>query len=156
MAGVLFVCWGNICRSPMGERVARRWFDDAGLAHIPITSAGVSSEESGNPIDRRAQAVLKANGYSTSGHRAHRVTAAEIADADLVLGFEPIHVNRMRALAPEASNIFLMTDFDPSAAPGSGIDDPWYGGPEGFEDTLASVEAAMPGILARMRELHRG
>ncbi len=156
MAGVLFVCWGNICRSPMGERVARRWFDDAGLAHIPITSAGVRSEESGNPIDRRAQDVLKANGYSTSGHRAHRVTAAEIADADLVLGFEPIHVNRMRARAPEASNIFLMTDFDPSAAPGSGIDDPWYGGPEGFEDTLASVEAAMPGILARMRELHRG
>jgi len=49
----------------------------------------------------------------------------------------------------------LVTDFDPDAAPGSGIDDPWYGDAEGFNDTLASIEAAMPGIIARVRELQK-
>ncbi|HOA89780.1 MAG TPA: low molecular weight protein-tyrosine-phosphatase [Propioniciclava tarda] len=152
---VIFVCWGNICRSPMGERVARKRFAEAGLGHVDITSAAVSTEELGNPIDRRARAVLDRHGFDSGGHRAHKITAAEIADADLVLGFEPIHVSRMRAIAPEASNLGLVTDFDPDAAPGSGIDDPWYGDAEGFNDTLASIEAAMPGIIARVRELQK-
>ena len=148
MIDIVFVCWGNICRSPMGERVARRWFDGAGLGHVDITSAGVSSEEHGNPIDRRAQRVLAANGYTTGGHRAHRITPQEIEDADLVLGFEELHLARMRRLAPTASHLCLVTDFDPHAVPGSGIDDPWYGGPEGFEATLGAIESAMPGIIA--------
>ena len=53
----------------------------------------------------------------------------------------------------DAAHLALVTDFDPDAAPGSGIDDPWYGGKEGFYDTLASVEAAMPGLMDRIREL---
>nr|NLI51692.1 low molecular weight phosphotyrosine protein phosphatase [Propionibacterium sp.] len=152
MSGVVFVCWGNICRSPMGERVAREHFAAAGLGHVPVTSAGVSAEEAGNPIDRRAQRTLRENGYSYEGHRAHRITAAEIAAADLVLAFEPLHVDRLRRLAPTASNIALMTDFIPGADTDS-IADPWYGGQEGFTETLAAVEAAMPGIVARVREL---
>lgn len=143
---VLFVCWGNICRSPMGERVALKRFAEAGV-EASITSAGVSDEERGNPIDSRAQRTLRDAGYTTSGHRAHQVTREEIERADLVLAFEPIHVSRMLAIAPGASNIALMTDFIPHATSDS-IDDPWYGGPEGFADTLAAVEAAMPGIIA--------
>ena len=61
----------------------------------------------------------------------------------------------MRRLAPDAANLALLTDFDPDAAPGSGIDDPWYGDAAGFDDTLAAVEAAMPGVLARASELRR-
>lgn len=151
MAGLLWVCWGNICRSPMGERVARRWLDDAGLRHVASSSAGVSAEERGNPIDRRARRVLTDHGYVADGHRAHLVTAAEIADADLVLAFEPIHLERMRRIAPDATNLHLVTDFDPGAAPGSGIDDPWYGDTSDFEDTLAAIEAAMPAIVERTR-----
>lgn len=152
---VVFVCWGNICRSPMGERIARRWFDDAGLADVVVSSAGVSSEEVGNPIDHRAARTLHTHGYSHAGHRARRITAVEIEEADIVLGFEPLHVERLRRTAPAASNLALVTDFDPDAVPGSGIDDPWYGGPEGFEETLAAIEAAMPGIIARLRELRK-
>lgn len=151
---VVFVCWGNICRSPMGERVAQRWFGDAGL-DVVVTSAGVSSEEVGNPIDRRAARTLRAHGYSHAGHRARRITPTQIEEADLVLGFEPLHVERLRRTAPAASNLALVTDFDPDAAPGSGIDDPWYGDQEGFEGTLAAIEAAMPGIIARLRELRK-
>ncbi len=152
MSTVVFVCWGNICRSPMGERVAREHFAAAGLSHVRVTSAGVSAEEAGNPIDHRARRTLRENGYSHDGHRAHLITADEIAEADLVLAFEPLHVDRLRRLAPAASNIALVTDFIPDAGTDS-IADPWYGGQEGFSETLAAVEAAMPGIVARVREL---
>lgn len=152
---VVFVCWGNICRSPMAERVAQGWAERDGVEGVRFTSAGVSSEESGNPIDPRAVAVLAQHGYTTAGHRAHRITADDMADADLVIALEPIHVDRMRRLSPDSTHVRLLTDFDPDATPGSGIDDPWYGGPEGFHDTLASIEAAMPGVLAEVEALKR-
>jgi protein-tyrosine phosphatase len=68
---------------------------------------------------------------------------------------EDIHVTRMMGLAPEARNVSLLTDYDPDAEPGSGVPDPWYGTADGFNDTLAAVEAAMPGVLERVRELKR-
>ncbi len=152
---VVFVCWGNICRSPMAERVARGHAAREGLTGVTFSSFGVSSEETGNPIDRRARTVLDKAGYDSSDHRARRITASDIADADLVIGLERLHTDRMRQLAPDAE-YHLLTDFDPAAEPGSGIDDPWYGDAAGFNDTLAAIEAAMPGVLARVRELqHR-
>ncbi|MBK8463660.1 MAG: low molecular weight phosphotyrosine protein phosphatase [Nigerium sp.] len=153
---VVFVCWGNICRSPMAERVAQGWAARDGIEGVRFTSAGVSSEETGHPIDPRARTVLTRSGYSAGGHRARRITAAEIERADLVIGLEQLHVDRMRRLAPRASGLYLLTDFDPDAAPGSGIDDPWYGDAAGFHGTLASIEAAMPGVLARVRSLLSG
>lgn len=144
---VIFVCWGNICRSPMAERVAEKLAADCGLDGVVFSSAATSREEIGAPIDPRAVSVLRRGGYRTGGHAAHRITRAEIEGAELVLAMEDIHVRKMRAIAPEADNIRLLTDFDPDAAPGSGIDDPWYGPGSGFEQTLASVEAAIPGLL---------
>ena len=152
---VVFVCWGNICRSPMAERVARGLAERDGLDGVRFTSAGVSSEETGHPIDARARRVLEGSGYDSGHHRARRITAADIADADLVIGLEPLHVDRMRRLVPDATNLHLLTDFDPDAEPGSGIDDPWYGDADGFHDTLAAVEAAMPGVLEQVRQLRR-
>ena len=155
MVRVAFVCLGNICRSPMAERVARGHAEREGLTDVEFVSFGVSSEETGNPIDRRARAVLDRHGYASGNHRARRITASDIADADLVIGLEPYHLDRMRRLAPDAE-LHLLTDFDPAAEPGSGIDDPWYGDAAGFDDTLASIEAAMPGVLGKVRELQRG
>lgn len=149
---VAFVCWGNICRSPMAARVCERWVADEGLDGVEITSAGVSDEEVGNPMDRRARAVLDAHGYRSAGHRAHRITRAEIEDADLVIAAEPLHAEMMRRVTP-AAGIGLLTDFDPGAEPGSGVPDPWYGTPEGFEGTLHAIESAMPGVISRIREL---
>ncbi len=152
---VVFVCWGNICRSPMAERVAERRAADAGLDGVVFTSAATSREEIGAPIDPRAQRVLAAHGYRTGGHAAHQITAAEIADADLVVAAEPLHVDRMLRIAPDADNLVLLSDFDPAAEPGSGLPDPWYGGADGFEDTLAAVEAAVPGVLDEVRRRGR-
>ncbi|HEY5821248.1 MAG TPA: low molecular weight protein-tyrosine-phosphatase [Propionibacteriaceae bacterium] len=150
---VVFVCWGNICRSPMAERVAERAAEEAGLTGVEFTSAATSTEELGAPIDRRAAAVLRERGYRSDDHRAHQVTATEIGAADLVIAMEDIHVTKMRAMAPDATNVSLLTDYDPNAEPGSGVPDPWYGTPTGFYGTLAAVEAAMPGVLEKVRTL---
>ncbi|MFT4215879.1 MAG: low molecular weight protein-tyrosine-phosphatase [Micropruina sp.] len=153
MVEVVFVCWGNICRSPMAERVARGWAEREGLTGVRFTSAGTSSEELDEPIDSRAQGVLARAGYSTGGHRAHQITASEIREADLVIAMEELHLRIMRRLVPDADNLALLTDFDPDAVPGSGIPDPWYGSSAGFRGTLDTIEAAMPGVLDRVREL---
>ncbi len=135
----------------MAERVAQKWTQRAGLDAV-ITSAGTSTEELGNPIDPRAQRTLSSAGYDGSRHRAHQITAAEVREADLVIAMEELHRAKLRRLVPDADNLHLLTDFDPGAEPGSGVPDPWYGSAVGFQDTLASIEAAMPGILDAIRQ----
>ena len=97
---IVFVCWGNICRSPMAERVAEKLAADRGLDDLVFTSAATSREEIGAPIDDRAVEVLSRHGYRTGGHAAHQITRAEIESADLVLAMENIHLTKMRAIAP--------------------------------------------------------
>lgn len=149
MQRLIFVCWGNICRSPMAERVARRMADERGL-DIEIESYGISSEESGHGIDRRAVRVLQEHGYDADDHTARRITADDMADA-FVVAVEPFHVDRLRALLPTAE-VHLLNDFNPDKPKGESLIDPWYGDQEGFYDTLADVEAAMPGILDELSD----
>ena len=150
---VVFVCWGNICRSPIAERVAEKLAADRGLSGVEFSSAATSTEELGAPIDPRAERVLNAHGYRVGGHRAHQITRDEIERAELVLAMEDIHLRRMLSIDPGADNLRLLTDFDPAAPPGAGIDDPWYGPADGFERTLSSIEAAVPGVLDFVAEL---
>jgi len=153
---VVFVCWGNICRSPMAERVAERVAADAGLAGVRFTSAATSTEELGAPIDHRAVRTLAAAGYRTGDHHAHQITAAEAHDADLVIAMENLHLDRIRRIAGDTGNLSLLSDHDPDAVPGSGVPDPWYGGQDGFDDTLAMIESAIPGVLDEVRRLSDG
>ncbi|MDO5093758.1 MAG: low molecular weight protein-tyrosine-phosphatase [Propionibacteriaceae bacterium] len=145
MAKLVFVCWGNICRSPMAERVARGMAAERGL-DVDVDSVGLSSEETGNPIDRRAAAVLREAGYATDGHRARRVTVDDLAGADLVVAAEGFHISRLQQLYPRGTYA-LLNDFNPAMPKGEDLQDPWYGPASGFADTLADIEAAMPGIL---------
>lgn len=144
---IIFLCLGNICRSPMAERVARKYSQDAGL-DLEITSAAVSSEEVGSPLDRRAARVLAEAGYDISRHRAHRITPQEVAEADLIIAAEQSHLDRLRHLEPDPDRLRLINDFNPEKVPGTPLNDPWYGTEEDFYDTLADIEAAMPGIMA--------
>ncbi|MGN8244422.1 low molecular weight protein-tyrosine-phosphatase [Cellulomonas soli] len=160
---VMTVCTGNICRSPMAEVVLRDRFEAAGLGdQVVVDSTGVSNEEHGHPIDRRARAVLVAHGYPAGeGHRARQVRATELPARDLVLAMTAAHARALRRLADPgvASRIVMFRSFDPAAphvAPGEpehvlDVDDPWYGGPEDFEDCLAQVEAAADGIVEAVR-----
>lgn len=161
---VMTVCTGNICRSPMAEVVLRARFAAAGLGpeHVVVDSSGVSDEERGNPVDRRARAALAARGYATGeGHRARRVTSADLDARDLVLAMTASHARALRRLAadPEvAGRVVLYRSFDPAAprVPAGGdehlldVEDPWYGGQRDFEECLTQLEAAADAIVAHV------
>lgn len=150
---VVFVCWGNICRSPIAERVAERAADETGLTGVEFTSAATSSEELGASMDDRAATVLRRAGYRSTDHVAHQIDADELDQADLVIAMEDIHVRLLHRLDPGAEHVHLLTEFDPAAAPGSGVPDPWYGPDSAFDATLAAVESAMPGVLSAVKDL---
>lgn len=148
---VLFVCTGNICRSPMAEIMARGEAGDTPVA-VRFGSAGISDEEEGNPIDPRAARQLIADGYAVGNHAAHKITREEALATDLVIGLENVHVRAVKRLAP-AANVHLLSEFDPTAAEGQGVPDPWYGGPEGFARTSDAIRAAIPGVLAAVEHI---
>ncbi|MBB0232600.1 hypothetical protein FOE67_24730, partial [Streptomyces calidiresistens] len=158
---VCFVCTGNICRSPMAAAVLRRRLAEEGLAgRVAVESAGTDGWHAGDPADTRAAACLLAAGYD-AGHTARRFEAEEFSRHDLVIALDTGHLRRLRALAPEAAHtdrIRLLRSFDPS--PGAGrspdVPDPYWGEAEAFAECLAMIEAAMPGLLARVRELLDG
>ncbi|WP_205705712.1 low molecular weight protein-tyrosine-phosphatase [Kineococcus indalonis] len=160
------VCTGNICRSPMAESVLRRRFAEAGLeGRVVVDSSGISDEEDGNPVDRRARAVLADAGYDVPEHRAHRVTREEIASRDLLLAMTARHARWLRTRAPEggsADRVVMYRSFDPAApdvaGPGAVADesaldiaDPWYGDRSDFEEALAQIEAAADGVVEHVR-----
>jgi protein-tyrosine phosphatase len=155
-ADIKFVCWGNICRSPMAEVVAREHAAREGLRGVTFSSAGVSGEEAGSPIDPRAAATLKAAGYNPGPFTAHRITAEEAKSAAMLIGMEELHLTKLRALVPRAHNLYLLSDFDRNALPGSPIEDPWYGDDSDFDTTLEEIEAAIPEVLKRAKELAAG
>ncbi|MCT1458147.1 low molecular weight phosphotyrosine protein phosphatase [Aestuariimicrobium sp. p3-SID1156] len=148
---VMFLCWGNICRSPMAEVVARAAADREGV-DAEFSSTGVSAEESGNPIDSRAAKVLGAHGYDVHDHHARQLTATLLEDVDLIVAAEQYHLDRLAALGVDVPRTALMTDFDPESVPGSPLPDPWYGDMTDFEDTLAVLERAMPALLNDLAE----
>lgn len=147
MASLVFVCLGNICRSPIGERVALGMAEERGLK-LEVSSFGLSGENDGLGIDARAMAVLEERGYDAQDHSARQITQSDIEAADLVIAVEPYQVDKLRRMAPGADNVRLLNDFNPDLGPGTPLIDPWFGDDAGFQDTIADVEAAMPAILA--------
>ena len=161
---VMTVCTGNICRSPMAQVVLRERLDRAGLdGVVVVSSTGISDEEHGHPIDRRAAQVLAAHGYQVPSHSARRITRADLAATNLVLAMTSAHARALRALAADASlaeRVRMYRSFDPDAPAGGpdhllDVDDPWYGDATDFEVTLAEVEAVADGVVAHVRDAVR-
>jgi protein-tyrosine phosphatase len=148
---VSFVCSGNICRSPMAALVFAEHVRRAGLAdRVLVSSAGVGPWHVGEPADPRARRVLAAHGYPT-GHVAAQVGDDHL-DADLLLAMDSGHEKALRALVPDQDRVRPLRGFDPDSTGDLDVPDPYYGGPDGFDDVLAMIEAAMPGLLAHVRE----
>jgi protein-tyrosine phosphatase len=150
---ILFVCTGNICRSPTAEGVFRAFVERAGLAdHIVVDSAGTHGYHVGEPPDARAIAHAKRRGYDLSGLRARRVKPDDFERFDLILACDRGHHGILRRLADKAQHgrIAMFLDY----APGLGLDeipDPYYGDPRDFEHVLDIVERASEGLLAELR-----
>jgi protein-tyrosine phosphatase len=148
---LFFVCTGNICRSPSAELVVAEHVRRAGLdGRVRVTSAGIDPWHVGEPIDRRAREVLARRGYPVE-HVAAQVRPEDLT-ADLVLAMDRGHEKALRKRVDDSSRVRLLRSFDPGATRDLEVPDPYYGGPDGFEEVLDMIEAATPGLLAWVRE----
>jgi protein-tyrosine phosphatase len=152
---VCFVCTGNICRSPMAESVFRARLAEAGLGdRVEADSAGTGGWHEGEAADPRTVRILEEHGYDAE-HVARRFQPSWFARLDLVIALDLSHLTALRRLAPteeDARKVRLLRSYDPSAADDLDVPDPYYGGPDGFEECLEMVEAASTGLLADVRE----
>jgi len=157
MTRVLFVCMGNICRSPAAEIVFRQLVADAGLGHaIEIDSAGTIDYHHGKPPDRRMARTLAARGYAIAGS-ARQVRAADLERFDLILAADEDNLDDLRALDREqrhADKLRLLTSFCLEHE-ASRVPDPYYGGDDGFEQVADLVEDACAGLLEELQAQQR-
>jgi protein-tyrosine phosphatase len=158
---ILFVCLGNICRSPTAEGVMKAKLAEAGLAEdVDVESAGTGGWHVGHPPDERAGVAASARGITLES-RAQRFQASHFDDFDLILAMDRQNLEDMRALAPDADaegRLGLLREYDPESVAAGELDvpDPYYGGEDGFEDVLDMVERACDGLLAEIRGASAG
>jgi low molecular weight protein-tyrosine phosphatase len=162
---VLFVCLGNICRSPTAEGVMRALVSDAGLeGRIELDSAGTGSWHVGSAPDERASAAARGRGISLEGS-ARQVREQDFREFDLLLAMDGENLRELREQAPgeqERAKVRLLREFDPASAGGGeagsasegelDVPDPYYGAPGGFEEVFDLVHAACAGLLAQIRD----
>ena len=148
MKKILFVCLGNICRSPMAEFVMKDLVKKAGLtSQFHIESAATSREEIGNPVYPPARRKLSEHGISCGGHAARQLTNADYEKYDLLIGMDQANLRNMRRICggdPEGK-LHLLLDY--TGSPGD-VADPWYTGD--FEATWRDVLAGCRGLLAAL------
>ena len=153
MTRILFVCTGNICRSPTAEGVARHFIQAAGLTDsIEVDSAGTNGYHAGEAPDPRTRKVAQSRGYGLSGLRARKLEVLDFQRFDLILAMDRGHLEIMQRLCPEVYQprlrLFMEyardSEFDE-------VPDPYYGGPRGFEAVLDMCEDGVQGVLDSLR-----
>jgi protein-tyrosine phosphatase len=153
---ILFVCMGNICRSPTAEGVMRVLVREQGLdGRVEVDSAGTGNWHAGDPPDERAVAAARGRGIELDG-AARQVTAADFDRFDLIVAMDRDNERALLALAPDdaaRAKVRLLREFDPASVAAGELDvpDPYYGGPRGFERVLDIVTAGSRGLLDQVR-----
>lgn len=149
---LLFVCMGNICRSPTAEGVFRHMATDAGIVEsLTVDSAGTHAYHVGEPPDRRSREAAARRGYALDTIRARRVTAADFERFDLILAMDRLNLETLRAASDATQHAKLRLFLDYGSSPESEVPDPYYGGATGFERVLDLVEDASESLLAEIR-----
>ncbi len=149
MIRVLFVCWGNICRSAMGEYILKDMIAKRGLENdFYVESAATSTEEIGNPVYPPARAELAKHGIKCNGHHARQVRRSDYDDFDIIIGMEEIHrrimVDRFFGGDPENKIVMCM---ELAGRPDEIVDDPWYTGR--FSEVYGQLTEACEGLIDR-------
>ena len=145
MTKVLFVCTGNICRSPTAEGVLRHLAKDAGV-EIHVESAGTHDYHVGNAPDTRTQQHARGRGYDLSAQRARQVRKRDFEEFDLIVAMDRGHLEILQDNCPPQHQGKLRM-----LVRGHDVPDPYYGGAEGFEQVLDMVEAACLGLLSEIK-----
>ncbi|HEX9640478.1 MAG TPA: low molecular weight protein-tyrosine-phosphatase [Candidatus Krumholzibacteria bacterium] len=154
---VLFVCLGNICRSPLAEGVLRSLVAEHPELEdgLRIESAGTSAYHAGDPPDERMREVAEGHGVSLEGQRSRQVREADFQIFDLILAMDRANLEALQRQAPAEvhAKIRLMRSYDPIQ--GDDVPDPYYGGPDGFEEVFDIVHRSCCGLVEELL-LRRG
>ena len=155
MVRVLFVCMGNICRSPLAQGVFENVLRREGLENeVFVDSAGTGSWHVGHPPDERAQRSARSRGLDLSAQRARRVTSGDCRDFDYVMTMDEENYRAVSALCRESdAEVRPFPDYAADSLE-TEVPDPYYGGPDGFEHVLDLVEEASEGLLKEIKEKH--
>ena len=151
---ILFVCLGNICRSPMAEGIFRRELERRGIDHlVEVDSAGTGNWHVGEPPDPRARRAIARRGVDISHLRGRQVSKRDLDAFDLILAMDAENLSDLLALADEsqARRIRLFLDFAPETGVRE-VPDPYYGEEDGFETVLDLLEAAAKGLADHVEE----
>jgi len=151
---VLFVCTGNICRSPTAEAIFRKLTADAGLGDVILAdSAGTHGYHVGEPPDSRARAAASQRGYDLSALRARKVEHTDFQRFDLILAMDRDHHSILSRLAQPSNGhkLKLVMSYARRFREDE-VPDPYYGGPQGFERVLDMLEDASQGLLETLRQ----
>lgn len=149
---VMFVCLGNICRSPLAEAMFRQMIDQAGLSEkVKIDSAGTSSEEAGHPPYPGIQKIMDKYGLDSRGIAARQLNRQDFENADLIIGMDDMNLADIQAMAPVDchAEIHGIYDLLPDLK-GQSIPDPWY--THRFQDTYDALALALPSWLTYVKE----
>lgn len=150
---ILFICTGNICRSPTAHTLLMHKARAAGF-DVEVDSAAISDEERGNPPDRRSVAEAKRRGIQMHAHAARQVRKADFAHFDLLIGMTAQHCAALRRLAPAGTagtedKVHLFTEFADGIE--GDVPDPWYGGQQDFVEVFDLIDHGVDGLLARLQ-----
>lgn len=149
---VLFICMGNICRSPTAEGVFCKYVADAGLTDIiAVESAGTHAYHIGEPADRRAREAARRRGFSLDGIRARRVDDEDFERFDLILAMDEDNLLNLEERAPEQHRAKLKLFLEFGCGSTREVPDPYYGGSAGFERVLDLIEEASRGLLRELQ-----
>ena len=146
---ILFLCLGNICRSPLAEGAARAAFAKAGI-DATLDSAGTGDWHAGDPPDPRAQVEAARYGLDLSDLRARQVTVADFDRFDHIVAMDADNLAKLRSIAPPRARATLSLMLDHAGRAGQSVADPYFGGATGFAVTWDNVTAAAEGLLDRL------
>lgn len=147
MLKILFVCHGNICRSPMAEFVMRDMLKKRGISDVEVASAATSTEELGNGVHRGTRAILDRLGIDCSAKRARQITMSDYDEYDIIIGMDSENIRNMtRYWGDKKHKIHRLLDFTERKL--EDISDPWYTGD--FERTYRDIKQGCEGLLERL------
>ena len=138
---IMFVCHGNICRSPMGEFILKKMLLDEGIEGVEVLSRGVSSEEEGNDIYPPAKRVLRAHGIPFTHHSAHRISDSDFDSSDIVYALDSSNYRALTRRFPSSDRIRMLCEEE--------VEDPWYTG--NFEGVYREISEGCRNIVKELK-----